>query len=135
MNKKEQLIENFKNAIKSTVRSISNLKDLQVEFNNSRNEKEQSISLPELNNLNFETISKTRALADSASLKLRHSNPQTFENFAPNGEIAKKIYESAEKLRCVKIGCREFAGIKKNLITFNKHEYSENFIKDNEKII
>ncbi len=135
MNKKEQSIENFKNAIKSTVRSVSNQKNLQVNFSNNRNEKIQSISLPEFNNLNSEVISKTRALADSASLKLRHSNPNILKNFTPDGNIAKKIYETAEKLRCIKIGCREFVGIKKNLFNFYKHAKSEKTIKDNEKII
>ena len=32
MEKKDQIIDNFKNAIKSTVRSISNLKELDVNF-------------------------------------------------------------------------------------------------------
>ena len=32
MEKKDQIIDNFKNAIKSTVRSISNIKELDVNF-------------------------------------------------------------------------------------------------------
>ena len=67
-NKKEQL-EDFKTAISSTVRSLSNLQKIEVSFGNqiSKND-ENSIKLPDIvhdqKKFNFEAI---RAIADSKS--------------------------------------------------------------------
>jgi len=70
-NKKEKL-EDFKTAISSTVRSISNSEKIEVSFGNQTPKSEKnSIKLPELsqinNKLNFDQI---RAMADSKSLIL-----------------------------------------------------------------
>ena len=67
-NKKEKL-EDFKTAISSTVRSISNSQKIEISFGNQISNSENStIKLPELsqinNKLNFEEI---RAIADSKS--------------------------------------------------------------------
>ena len=74
-NKKEKL-EDFKTAISSTVRSISNSKKIEISFGNKMSDSDTyTIKLPELgqtsNNLNFEEI---RAVADSKSLNFRFSN-------------------------------------------------------------
>ena len=51
-NKKEKL-ENFKTAISSTVRSLSNSQKIEVSFGNQLNKfEENSIKLPELNQVN-----------------------------------------------------------------------------------
>ena len=75
-NKKEKL-ENFKVAISSTVRSISNSNKIEVSFGNqSLKSDKNSIKLPEINginnNINYDEI---RAQADSKSLKFRFSKP------------------------------------------------------------
>ena len=72
---KEEIVENFKTAIKSTVKSISGKDDLEVSFGNKDIQTEKNlIKLPEIeyfnNDINFK---KARALADSISLKLRYS--------------------------------------------------------------
>ena len=58
-------------------------------------------------------VIKTRAIADGEALKLRHSNKNIFRNFEPKGEVAKSLYEIAEKIRCEKIGSEKYGGIKK----------------------
>ena len=76
MQKKEELIENFKTAIRSTVKSISNKDNIEISFggNDIASEKNK-IRLPEINEyqnqINFKL---TRAQADSESLKFRYSN-------------------------------------------------------------
>ena len=122
---KKELIESFKAAITSTVKSISNSKKIDVFFGNKDlKSSKNSISLPELegikSNMNFEQI---RALADSKSLRLRFSNTKTLKEYEPSGNISKKLYYISEKIRCEKIGSNYFKGVKNNIEKFyKKHE-------------
>ena len=120
MQKKEEILESFKTAIKSTIKSISNKEDIEISFGGqdilSDNNK---LKLPEINEfqnkINFDL---TRALADSESLKLRYSDKKILKNFEPKGSKAKKLYEIAEKIRYESIGIQEYQGIKENLINY-----------------
>jgi len=123
-NKKEKL-EDFKTAISSTVRSISNSEKIEVSFGNQIPKSEKnSIKLPELgqinNKLNFNQI---RAIADSKSLNFRFSNDETFKQYEPTGNISKKLYKISEKIRCEKIGTSYFKGVKTILKNFIKREF------------
>ena len=74
-NKKEKL-EDFKTAISSTVRSITNSTKIEISFGAQvTKSKKNSIKLPDLthisNKINYEEI---RAVADSKSLNLYSSN-------------------------------------------------------------
>ena len=67
MSKRDQIIEHFKTAISSTVKSISGNSKLEVSFGTNDNlEDINKIKLPEIeaNQINF---LKSRAFADSAS--------------------------------------------------------------------
>ena len=125
MEKKDQIIDNFKNAIKSTARSISNIKELDVNFDGVANNNDNCISLPKLDEIDKMVVVKTRAIADGEALKLRHSNKNIFQNFEPKGEVAKSLYKIAEKIRCEKIGSEKYGGIKKNLKTYYKYQNKE----------
>ncbi len=119
---KKELIESFKTAITSTVKSISNSKKIEVVFGSQEiKSNKNSIKLPELGeihkNINFEEI---RAIADSKSLRLRFSNKKTFKKYEPSGNISKKLYFISEKIRCEKIGSNYFKGIKNNIEKFYK---------------
>ena len=136
-NKKEKL-EDFKTAISSTVRSISNSKKIEVSFGNQiSNSDNSTIKLPELsqisNKLNFEEI---RAMADSKSLNFRFSNNKTFKKYEPKGNISKKLYKISEKIRCEKIGINYFKGVKNNIEKFYLNRISGLDLKSSEdKII
>ena len=136
-NKKDKL-ENFKTAISSTVRSLTNSQKLEVSFGNQQSKTEQdSIRLPDLqqnnNKLNYEEI---RAIADSKSLNYRFSDKKIFKQFEPEGNISKKLYNISEKIRCEKIGTSYFRGVKNNIEKFYKKRVSELDLKKSEdKII
>ena len=136
-NKKDKL-ENFKTAISSTVRSLTNSQKLEVSFGNQQSKTEQdSIRLPDLqqnnNKLNYEEI---RAIADSKSLNYRFSNKKIFKQFEPEGNISKKLYNISEKIRCEKIGTSYFKGVKNNIEKFYYKRISELDLKNSEdKII
>ena len=136
-NKKDKL-ENFKTAISSTVRSLTNSQKLEVSFGNQQSKTEQdSIRLPDLqqnnNKLNYEEI---RAIADSKSLNYRFSDKKIFKQFEPEGNISKKLYNISEKIRCEKIGTSYFKGVKNNIEKFYNKRISElDFKSSEDKII
>jgi cobaltochelatase CobT len=118
-NKKEKIAD-FKTAISSTVRSLSNSEKIEVSFGNDASKSgTNSIRLPELspinNKLNYNQI---RAIADSKSLRHRFSDPKTFKQYEPDGNISKQLYRISEKIRCEKIGTSYFKGVKNNIETF-----------------
>ncbi len=118
MSKKDQIIEHFKTAISSTVKSISGNSKLEVSFGTNDNlEDINKIKLPEIeaSQINF---LKSRAFADSASLKIKHSNPNIFNTFEPKGDISKKLYHTAERIRYEKLGSKKFKGIERNIKNF-----------------
>ena len=79
-NKKEKIAD-FKTAISSTVKSLSNSEKIEVSFGNDTSKSSKnSIKLPELssidNKLNYNQI---RAIADSKSLRHRFSDSKRFK--------------------------------------------------------
>ncbi len=138
MEKKTEIIEYFKTAIGSTVKSLSNSENVEVHFGNQVNKsKENSIKLPEIERLNNKiNYSQIRAIADSESLKLRYSNTKTFKSFEPEGNVSKKLYEIAEKIRFEKLGSDKFKGVKCNLEKYYQERIESLDLKSSEdKII
>ena len=120
MGTKKEKLEDFKTAISSTVRSLSNSQKIEVSFGNQPSQsKYKTIQLPNIhqanNKINFEEI---RAIADSKSLKFRFSNSKIFKKYEPKGNISKKLYNISEKIRCEKIGTSYFKGVKSNIEKF-----------------
>ena len=131
MEKEKEKLENFKTAISSTVRSLSNSKKIEVFFGNqSLNKDKSSIKLPEIindnNTINFEEI---RAIADSKSLKLRFSDKDIFKKYEPDGNVSKKLYSIAEKLDVKKLEQVILKVLKTILKNFTRKEYQDLILK------
>ena len=134
MGKKTEILEDFKAAISSTIKSLSNTESVEVSFGNQNSEsKKYSINLPEIeqknNKINYDQI---RAMADSESLKLRFSNRKTLNAYEPSGNISKKLYKIAEKIRCEKIGSDNFRGVKNNIEKFYQERLNSLDLKSSE---
>jgi len=132
--KKSEILENFKTAISSTVRSLSNSENVEVSFGDQNSQsKNTSIKLPSIkqvnNRINYNQI---RALADSESLKLRFSDNKTFKSYEPEGNISKKLYKIAEKIRCEKLGSDTFKGVKNNIEKYYQERVNSLDIKNSE---
>ena len=109
MKNEENFLEDFKKAIISTVKSISQQKDCEIKFGSSEKISENSVNLPEIKKLDaLNDIINVRASADSEALRLKYSNKDTFDLYKPHGEISEKLYKIAEKIRYEKIGSEEF---------------------------
>ena len=131
---KKNKIEDFKTAISSTVKSLSNLDKIEVHFGNQVSKSsENSIKLPDLNLVNNRfNHEEIRAIADSKSLRLRFSNPKTLKEHEPSGNISKKLYEISEKIRCERIGASYFKGVKNNIEKFYQKRISGLDLKSSE---
>ena len=134
MQKKEELIQNFKTAIASTTKSVSNVKDIEVIFGNEKlKTNKKIIKLPDLQNINEKIdYTKARALADSEALKIRYSNEKILKSYEPEGNISKKLYHIAEKIRYEKLGSLEFKGIKNNIDEFYNAKLEKTDFEKNE---
>ncbi len=137
MDKKIDIIENFKTAIGSTVKSLSNSDNIEVSFGSQSSTTDKvSIKLPEIeqieNKLNYSQI---RALADSSSLKIRFSDKAVFKSFEPEGNISKRLYEIAEKIRVEKLGSDRFRGVKVNIETYYQERVNSLDLKSSEEKI
>ncbi len=138
MEKKSEILENFKTAIGSTVKSLSNSENVEVLFGAQNTQsKNNLIKLPEIEQINNKiNFSQIRALADSKSLKLRFSNNKTFKSYEPDGNISKKLYKIAEKIRCEKLGSDRFKGVKNNIESYYQERINLLDLKNSEdKII
>ena len=98
MESKKEKIADFKTAISSTVRSLSNSEKIEVSFgNDSTKSGRNSIRLPELSSINKKiNYNQIRAMADSKSLRHRFSDPRLFKQYEPDGNISKQLYRISE---------------------------------------
>ena len=138
MEKKTETVEQFRTAISSTVKSLSNSENVSVSFGNQAvKTKSKTIKLPDIEKINDKiNFTKIRAIADSESLKLRFSDEKTLKLYEPEGNISKKLYRIAEKIRCEKIGSDHFKGVKNNIEKFYHQRVNSLDLKSSEdKII
>jgi len=124
MEKKVEILENFKRAITSTIKSIIGDQHIEVMFGGDAIKKnEKTINLPSLKNIDSKVdYIKTRALADSEALRLKCSDANIYNSFEPQGNISKLLYAVAEKIRYEKIGSSYFKGIKQNINFFYENK-------------
>jgi len=132
-NKKEK-IQDFKTAISSTVRSLSNSEKIEVSFGNENPKTDKNfIRLPDLSQSNDGfNYNQIRAIADSKSLRHRFSDAKIFKQYEPEGNISKQLYKISEKIRCEKIGTSYFKGVKNNIESFYQERISGLDLKSSE---
>ena len=100
MEKKKEQLEDFKTAISSTIRSLTNSNKVEVSFGNQNTKTSgKSIVLPELNDslkkINFDEI---RAIADSKSLLHRFSDNEILKKYEPKEIYQKNFIKFLKKL-------------------------------------
>ena len=113
MNKDDLIKEQFKHALNSTIKAISEETN---QSNIKKNLKEFNIS--KFDNLkDKENFTKLRAEADSEALKRKFSNNSTLEQNIPRTPTCHTLYKISEKIRYELLGSRMMKGISKNLIS------------------
>ena len=131
MDEKELLKERFKAAVSSAVRAISGNFDLDIKFDNNSSEKKNSLSLPEITNLEkLQDFTNFRAFADSEALKIKYTNEKIYLKNQPKGSMAKALYAIAEKIRYEKIGCDKLKGVKNNITQCYENKFKNKKIDE-----
>jgi cobaltochelatase CobT len=60
-------------------------------------------------------VAEARGFADAAALKLRHHDEALHARFAPADDIARSVFDAAERARVEALGARAMAGVRANL--------------------
>jgi cobaltochelatase CobT len=114
-NKEDNIKEQFKQALVSTAKVISD--DYKINIKKiDKDLKSKKIDFFDMTNLsNKNDFIRLRAEADSAALKKKFSNKETFAKNLPNNPSCKSLYNIAEKVRYEILGGKMLKGVKKNL--------------------
>ena len=116
MHKKVRDTESFKKSIESTIKAISENKDLSISFGDIDKTKSQDVLLPSLSEtIENKKVKIIRGMSDSASLIKKFHNSQLHNRLSPLSDNQKKIFDELENLRCEVIGSKKMPGIKKNI--------------------
>tara|TARA_B100000780_G_scaffold206708_1_gene147131 strand:- start:1292 stop:3106 length:1815 start_codon:yes stop_codon:yes gene_type:complete len=114
-NKEDNFKEQFKNALISTAKVISD----DYKLNSKKNDKDltsKKIDFFDVANLsNKHDLIRLRAEIDSDALKKKFSDKGIFSKNSPKNPSCKSLYNIAEKIRYEILGGRLLKGIKKNL--------------------
>jgi len=115
-------IDEFKRALTMAMRSISKQDELTVSFGSDKgNLSGLKARLPMPNkNMDSAQINSLRGEADSLALYLAHHKEMIDEKYSPQGQNAKGIYNSLEKVRCDAIGSNSMTGVSNNLVEMEK---------------
>ena len=136
-------LDEFKRALTMAMRSISKEDDLTVSFGaetGSVNGVKARLPLPN-KSMSAKQLNSLRGEADSIALFIAHHKKDVSQKYLPEGQKAREIFNSLERIRCEAIGSNEMAGIAKNLhqmektkikrkeLGYTKKEGEENFIE------
>ncbi|MEM9048971.1 MAG: cobaltochelatase subunit CobT [Pseudomonadota bacterium] len=117
MNKPENPADPFKKALAETTKAIGNAPDLQVTYSvDPPNLVNDAARLPQVSRrMTRDEVMLARGTSDAYALRLRFHNDATHARYAPQGEVARGLYEAMETARCEAMGARAMPGCADNL--------------------
>ena len=136
-------IDEFKRALTMAMRSISKEEELTVSFGaetGSVNGLKARLPLPN-KSMSTKQLNSLRGEADSIALYIAHHKDDISSKYLPQGQKAKNIFNSLEKIRCEAIGSKKMTGVANNLnqmekarlkrreLGYAKKEEEDNFIE------
>ncbi len=114
MTKENNLKEQFKQAILSTAKVISD--DYKIKID-KKNKSSKNMDFFQLDNLNTRLdFIKYRAEIDSKALRKKFSSDEVYKLNLPKNLSCKSLYELSEKIRCEFLGSIMLKGIKSNFL-------------------
>ena len=114
MSKENNLKEQFKQAILSTAKVISD--DYKINID-KKNKSSKNMDFFQLDNLNTRLdFIKYRSEIDSKALRKKFSNNEIYKLNSPKNLSCKSLYELSEKIRCEILGSIMLKGVKSNFI-------------------
>ena len=130
MNKEDNFKEQFKQALISTAKVISD--DYRPNIN-KKNSSSKNLDFFELDNLgNKHNFIRLRAETDSGALKKKFSNKEIYKKNLPINSSYRSLYDIAEKIRYELLGSKMLKGISKN---FNENYNQKISLKRKDQLI
>ena len=113
MKKEEDIKEQFKKVLISTVKVISD--EYEIEDELKKNPSSKNFNFFEIDNLNTKNdFIELRAKTDSEALKRKFSNKQIYQKNLPKNSSCRSLYDISEKIRYELLGSQMLKGISKN---------------------
>ncbi len=107
----------FKKALAEATKTLADDTELSVSFSvDPPGMTAEGVRLPQVTRrMTREEVLNARGTADRFAMRRKHHNEATFNRYAPDGQLARDIYEAMEMARCEAMGAREMPGTSKNI--------------------
>ncbi|SFE28915.1 cobaltochelatase CobT subunit [Sulfitobacter brevis] len=114
----------FKKALAEATKVMANDPDLTVSYSvDPSGLTGEAMRLPQVTRrMTREEVMLARGTADALALNRRYHNGQTHARYAPQGEMARDLYEAMETARCEAVGARDMPGTAGNIDVKIKHD-------------
>ena len=109
--------ELFKQALAATAKAMSQTRDVEASFSAEagRAEGDRLVLQTPPRELTEQQAARARGEADALSLRMAHHDPVAHNADRPQGEMARQVYDAAERARIESIGSRAMDGTARNL--------------------
>ncbi|MEO0944346.1 MAG: cobaltochelatase subunit CobT [Pseudomonadota bacterium] len=117
MSTKENPAEPFKKALAETTKTLADDTEMSVNFSvDPPGLTEDGVRLPQVTRrMTRDEVLLARGTADSFAMRRKHHNKATFNQFQPEGQLARDIYEAMEMARCEAMGAKLMPGTAGNI--------------------
>ena len=107
----------FKKALADTTKTLADDSEMTVNFTvDPPGLSKEGVRLPQITRrMTREEVMLARGTADSYAMRRKHHNQATFNRYAPEGQLAREIYEAMEWARCEAMGARDMPGTAGNI--------------------
>lgn len=109
--------EPFKKALAEAAKTLADDSDLSVTYTvDPPGMSSEGLRLPQVTRrMTREEVLLARGTADSFALRRKYHNDKTFGRYAPQGQMAREIYEAMEWARCEAVGASDMPGTASNI--------------------
>ena len=117
MNQSDNPADPFKKALAEATKVMADDPELSVSFTvDPPGVTSDAIRLPQVSRrMKRSEVLLARGTADAFALQLKHRDDATFNRYAPEGQLARDIYEAMETARCQAVGARDMPGTAGNI--------------------
>jgi len=107
----------FKKALAEATKAMANDADLNVAFTvDPSGLADDTMRLPQVTRrMSHDEVLMARGTADALAMRLRFHNDATHAKYAPEGQMARDLYEAMETARCEAMGARVMPGTASNI--------------------
>ena len=109
--------EPFKKALAETTKTLAHDAELTVSYSvDPPGMTGESVRLPQVSRrLTRDEVLLARGTADAFALRHRYHDAKTHNKYAPQGQMARELYEALETARCEAVGAEEMPGTASNI--------------------